>query len=84
MAHELAIRFALIACATSLVQGLIQRASFTDCLEFSLTVMLLFYVFGLACGEAARLAVAESVAAEITRREAEQQADAAASGNTTN
>ncbi len=60
MAHEYAVRLALIAFATAAIQGLATRAAFEPALKLALAAAAAFYVLGRLCGEMARRIVEES------------------------
>ena len=62
MAHEYAVRLALIAFATAAVQGLVSGAPFEATLKSALFVLAAFYVLGYVCGEMGRRVVEETVA----------------------
>ena len=70
MAHEYAVRLALIAFATAAIQGLAQRAAFEPALKLALVAAAGFYVLGWLCGEMAQRVVEENVLFS-TKREAE-------------
>jgi hypothetical protein len=61
LAHEYAVRLALIAFATAAVQGLFARCAFEPALKLALGAAGVFYVLGWVCGEMARRVVEESV-----------------------
>ena len=62
VAHEYAVRLALIAFATAAVQGVISGAPFEATLKSALFVLAAFYVLGYVCGEMGRRIVEETVA----------------------
>jgi len=61
VAHEFAVRLALIAFATAAIQGLANRADFEAALKLALAAAAACYVLGWLCGELARRVVEESV-----------------------
>jgi len=61
LAHEYAVRLALIAFATAAVQGLFARSAFEPALKLALGAAGAFYVLGWVCGEMARRVIEESV-----------------------
>jgi hypothetical protein len=61
VAQEYAVRLALIAFATTAVQGLVMRSDFEPTLKSALAATAVFYVLGWLCGEMARRVVEESV-----------------------
>ena len=67
MAHEYAVRLALIAFATAAVQGLAARAAFEPALKLALAAAAAFYALGWLCGEMARRIVEESVQMAASR-----------------
>jgi len=64
VAHEYAVRLALIAFATAVIQGLATRAAFEPALKLALAAAAASYVLGWFCGEMARRVVEESVPLE--------------------
>jgi hypothetical protein len=71
VAHEFAVRFALIAFATAAVQGIGAGAAFEPTLKVALVVLAAFYGVGYVCGEIARRTVEESVQADVARRKSQ-------------
>ena len=65
MAHEYAVRLALIAFATASIQGLISNADFQPAVQTSLIALAVFYVLGYVCGELAQRIVEESFVAAV-------------------
>jgi hypothetical protein len=61
VAHEYAVRLALIAFATATIQGIAMRAAFEPALKLALGAAAAAYVLGWLCGETARRIVEESV-----------------------
>ena len=61
MAHEYAVRLALIAFATAAIDGLATRAAFEPALKLALAALAAFYALGWLCGELGRRIVEESV-----------------------
>lgn len=61
VAHEYAVRLALIAFATTAIQGLVTRNDFEPTLKSALIAAAVFYGLGWLCGEMARRLVEESV-----------------------
>jgi hypothetical protein len=61
VAHEYAVRLALVAFATAAIQGLLTRSAFEPALKLSLGASAGFYLLGWLCGEMARRIVEESV-----------------------
>jgi hypothetical protein len=61
VAHEYAVRLALIAFATAAIQGLATRAAFEPALKLALAAAASFYVLGWFFGEMARRIVVESI-----------------------
>lgn len=61
MAHEYAVRLALVAFATAAIQGLFTRSAFEPALKLALCAAAGFYCLGWLCGEMARRIVEESV-----------------------
>jgi Na+/glutamate symporter len=61
VAHEFAVRLALIAFATGAIQGLANRADFEAALKLALAAAAACCVLGWLCGELARRVVEESV-----------------------
>ena len=67
MAHDFAVRLALIAFATAAVQGLLTGAAFEPAVRYALAAGGVSYCLGWVTGTLARVAVEESVLAEIAR-----------------
>jgi len=63
VAHQYAVRLALIAFATAAIQGAVRQSGFEPALKFALTAAAAFYVLGWLCGELARRIVEESIPA---------------------
>lgn len=82
MAHEFAVRLALIAFATAAIQGLVAGAAFQPAVKTALFVLAVFYGFGYVCGELARRVVEESVQA-AAQAAADQPAGSETSGRVT-
>ena len=61
VAHEFAVRLALIAFATAAIQGLANRADFEAALKLALAAAAACYVLGWLCGDLARRVVEESL-----------------------
>lgn len=61
MAHDYAVRLALVAFATATIQGLLARSAFEPAIKTALVAAAGFYVLGWLCGEMARRIVEESV-----------------------
>src|SRR5689334_14840597 len=61
VAHVYAVRLALVAFATTAIQGVVQRADFESALRHSLAAAAAFYALGWICGELGRRIVEESV-----------------------
>ena len=61
VAHEYAVRLALIAFATAAIQGLVTRAAFEPALKLALSAAAVCYLLGWLCGDMARRIVEESV-----------------------
>lgn len=65
MAQAYACQLALIAFATTALQGLLRGAEFVNAVQSSLLVLMMFYVLGWILGELARRLVEESVQYEL-------------------
>ena len=63
MAHQYAVRLALIAFATAAIQGAVRQSGFEPALKFALAAAAAFFVLGWLCGELARRIVEESIPA---------------------
>jgi hypothetical protein len=61
VAHQYAVRLALIAFATAAIQGALRQSGFEPALKFALAAAAAFYVLGWLCGELARRIVEESL-----------------------
>jgi hypothetical protein len=69
VAHEYAVRLALIAFATASIQGIATRADFEPALKLALSAAAAAFVVGWLCGEMARRIVEESVQPAAGREE---------------
>lgn len=67
MAHEFAVRLALIAFATAAMRGLFSGADFQPAIQTALLALGAFYVVGLVCGEVARRLVEEYAPQQYAR-----------------
>jgi hypothetical protein len=67
VAGHFASRLSLIAFATAIVQGLIDRADFQGTLQTALLLLAVFFGLGYVIGEIARRVVEEGVQAEFDR-----------------
>jgi hypothetical protein len=67
VAHEYAVRLALIAFATATIQGMATRAAFEPALKLALGAAAAAFVLGWLCGEMARRIVEESVQITASR-----------------
>jgi len=81
VAHEYAVRLALIAFATATIQGMATRAAFEPALKLALGAAAAAFVLGWLCGEMARRVVEESVQI-AARREAPSHTPSSASPST--
>jgi len=69
VAHDYAVRLALIAFATASIQGIATRAEFETALKLALGAAAAAFVVGWLCGEMARRVVEESVQPATGRNE---------------
>ena len=65
MALQYAARLALIAFATTNVQGLLSKSDLFSTLQTGLLVAVIFFVLGAIIGDLARKAVEESVEKDL-------------------
>ena len=70
MAHDFAVRLALIAFATAAIRGLVTGADFQPAVKTALAALALFYLLGYLCGEVARRLIEEHVQLEAAREKA--------------
>ncbi|MBI3861713.1 MAG: hypothetical protein HY290_07440 [Planctomycetia bacterium] len=81
VANDYAVRLALIAFATAVIQGLCTRAAFEPALKTALAATAAFYVLGWVCGEMARRLVEEGVERNEQRRAAAASGTVPAASN---
>jgi hypothetical protein len=65
VAHEYAIRLALVAFATATAHGIGKGSGFEPALKYALAAAGIFYIVGWLCGEIAQRIITESVQAEF-------------------